>query len=103
MSIKPVDMQILLPRSQEIQKKETIKDSKSSSNNQFVLIENEKEAVKKTKQINETNKSEEAKISQEGKKYQNQNKGESSSGKKKQEEGSDLMPENLGKNIDIKI
>ena len=56
MSIKPVDMQILLPRSQEIQKKETIKDSKSSSNNQFVLIENEKEAVKKTKQINETNK-----------------------------------------------
>ncbi len=103
MSIKPVDMQILLPRSQEIQRGETIKDSKSNSNNQFVLIENEKETVKKTKQINETNKSEEVKISEEGKKSRDQNPSGFASSKKKQEEDCDFTPSTLGKNIDIKI
>ncbi|HHY19275.1 MAG TPA: hypothetical protein GX522_05200 [Firmicutes bacterium] len=108
MSIKPVDMQVLLPRSQEIQRGEALKDQRAGANSQFVLVDNEKETEKNIKQVKETTKGEEGKINEERSKQKNFDSRKFSSHQKKQnidkkEKEDDFTPETLGKNIDIMI
>lgn len=103
MSIKPVDMQILLPRSQEIQRGEIVKDHKSGADAQAVLTANQKETVKRQKQVLEAQKGEEGKIHDEGQKKGDNQAKQFSTRKHKKEDELDCAPENLGKNIDIKI
>lgn len=108
MSIKPVDMQVLLPRSQEIQKGEMVKDSKTNTNNQFILVNNNKEAQKNLTKVLETNQSafENIKLKDEGKQQQGKKQGFSGDKQDKKadiEAKNAIEPENLGKHIDIKI
>ncbi|HOJ47173.1 MAG TPA: hypothetical protein PLW82_07585, partial [Bacillota bacterium] len=54
MSIKPADMQVLLPRSQEIQKGEAVRDNRTNVNSQLVSSANFKETLKNSTQVTKT-------------------------------------------------
>lgn len=115
MSIKPVDMQVLLPRSQEIQRGEMIKDSKSQNSSHFVLTEDKKETVRKTSQVKETQKGDGSNVKLKDENHEKKGQSQTASkGFTKETERKDkqdlitdrdidLSSKTLGKNIDIKI
>ncbi|MDD2430281.1 MAG: hypothetical protein PHD88_06155 [Firmicutes bacterium] len=107
MSIKPVDMQVLLPRSQEIQKSEIVKDSKTNINSQLNVAENTKETQKTSTQVIQTKQSElnNIKLKDDGKKGQHSSENEEKKQikKTKHNDVDFIEPANLGNKIDIKI
>lgn len=107
MSIKPVDMQVLLPRSQEILKGEMVRDSKTNINNQLVSAQNIKETQKNSTQVTKTKQSEldNIKLKDQGTNKQNQysQNEKKKDNKTKKDDVGVIEPTNLGNRIDIKI
>jgi hypothetical protein len=107
MSIKPADMQVLLPRSQEIQKGEAVRDNRTNVNSQLVSSANFKETLKNSTQVTKTQQRdmEQVRLKEDETSGRNQygHQGKKKGDKKDPDDIGVIEPENLGKRIDIKI
>ncbi len=101
MSIKPVDFNVMLPKTQEVSISKHIENVKNQNivNSQF--IEKEKNLKRDIKKVNNTEKTEHSKIDTKKKNKDENAKEKNSKGKEKKEDKN--IKKEMGSKIDIRI
>lgn len=103
MSIKPIDYNVMLPKTQEISSTKHIESAKNQNVIESGFIQQEKRINNNNKKVRDTEKSNKTKIND-----NNKDKNPKGSKKEKKEEKDELSSKevvsgNTGKNIDIRI
>lgn len=102
-SIKPIDFNVMLPKTQEISTTKHIEHFKNQNIVDSGFIQQEKKTNNNNKKVRDTEKSNNTKIND-----NNKNRNQKDSKKRKKEKDNktsneDLVPSNKGNNIDIRI
>ena len=106
MTIRPVDLQTMIPKLPEVQKARNVESELEKNNLNINIHKDQLQQEKNTKQVIETKKSSGARIDREGQKKENQGKQEKEHKDGHAEDKNEQVKESKGKSltkIDIRI
>jgi len=109
MSIKPIDYNVMIPKSQEVSRIKHNEGEKHRNILDSTVVQQEKDLDRNKKRVMDTEKSSESKIKRDGEEknqYMSNNKKRKKQGKKEEDEDKieeKLDSNSIGKNIDIHI
>lgn len=102
MSIRPIDLQVLIPRTEEIGRKQQGQQDKNQAESQKFMLQFQEQAKNRQSQVQTSQKSEQEKINQEKKEKSNQGKKQGKNNKKNLGQKDELADPVRGTLIDIK-
>ncbi|MDI3280801.1 MAG: hypothetical protein QJR13_05470 [Bacillota bacterium] len=115
MSIKPVDLQVMVSRASEVERVQQIQEQQARTGQQTFLIQNQVQMARQQEQVQKTPTVAQSRVEREGHRRESKGEGERGAGRKQaearkekqglaeEEKGSHPSQQEVGGHIDVKI